>query len=187
MTSPPVAIETAHLTLRALRPGDARAVTSLWAGNVDDFRDSFPHAVDQIVGRDDASGYVAARRADWDACIGFWFGMWERGPDCLVGQLHVKRLDWEVGRAELAYLVDAGSQGRGFASEAVRRIARTCFDDLALHKLYLRTIVGNEPSEAVARRCGFTLEGTLRGEFLAAGSARVDVRYFGLLATDPRP
>lgn len=61
-----------------------------------------------------------------------------------------------------------------------------CFQDLKLHKIILRTIVGNERSAALARRCGFVLEGTLRGEFLAAGRSRVDLHYFGLLADDSR-
>ena len=86
----------------------------------------------------------------------------------------------------LAYLLDRRSERKGFATEAVQRIVSMCFEELQLHKVFLRTIVGNEGSATAATRCGFVLEGTLRGEFLAAGHRRVDVNYFGLLATDDR-
>jgi len=59
-----------------------------------------------------------------------------------------------------------------------------CFDDLGLYKVFMRIVVGNERSFKLARRCGFILEGTLRGEFLAGGRSRVNVRYFSLFRTD---
>jgi len=183
----PTVLETARLTLRALRPDDARSLCSLWKRNRDRFRDSFPEAVEQLVDRGNGLGYVAARAVDWAACVGFWYGIWERTGGAFVGQVHVKHLDWELCRAELAYLIDREAEGKGLATEAVQRVVAMCFDELRLHKVFLRIIVGNERSAEVARRCGFSLEGTLRGEFLTAGQTRVDLHYFGLLVTDERP
>jgi len=183
----PTVLETARLTLRPFRPDDERSLCSLWQRNRDRFRDSFPEAAEQLADRADGAGYIEARAKDWAACIGFWYGIWERTGSALLGQVHVKRLDWELGRAELAYLIDREAEGKGLATEAVQRIVAMCFDELRLHKVFLRTIVGNERSAQLARRCGFSLEGTLRGEFLTAGQARADLHYFGLLVTDEWP
>jgi ribosomal-protein-alanine N-acetyltransferase len=177
-------LETERLTLRAFEPGDNRSLCSLWERNRDRLRDNFPGAVAQLADRGESADYIQARLADWSASRGFWYGIWERSEGTLIGQLHVKNVNQEVGRAELAYLLDRRSERKGFATEAVRRVVSMCFQELQLHKLFLRTIVGNERSATVAKRCGFVLEGTLRGEFLAAGQRRVDVHYFGLLATD---
>lgn len=182
----PRVLETERLTLRAFEPDDNRSLCSLWERNRDRLRDNFPGAVAQLADRREGANYIEARLADWSAARGFWYGIWERSEGTLVGQVHVKHLDWEVGRAELAYLLDRRSEGQGFATEAVQRIVSMCFEELQLHKVFLRTIVGNERSTSVATRCGFVLEGTLRGEFLAAGHLRVDVHCFGLLATDKR-
>lgn len=176
-------LATTRLQLRAFAPGDADALLALFAANRDRLQPSFPASVAQIVDRDGAAGYIAGRRAAWNAGIGFWYGMWE--GDRLVGQIQIKNLDRELGRAELAYLVDRASEGRGLVSEAVGRIVEVCFDELALYKVFLRAIAGNARSAAVAKRCGFELEGTLRGEFFAGGTTRVDVDYFGRLAVQP--
>jgi RimJ/RimL family protein N-acetyltransferase len=50
--------------------------------------------------------------------------------------------------------------------------------------MFLRTIMDNRRSEALAMRLGFTREGTLRGEFLTLDGRRVDLHYFGLLASE---
>jgi ribosomal-protein-alanine N-acetyltransferase len=183
----PLVLETERLTLRAFHADDESALGVLWKRNADRFRDNFHAAVAQIVERNDGASYLEARVADWRAHAGYWYALRERSRDALVGQIHVKHLDWELGRAELAYLIDYECEGKGLTTEAARRVAAMCFDDLGLHKVFLRTITTNTRSANVAARCGFHLEGTLRGEFLAAGHTRVDVHYFGLLATDRRP
>jgi RimJ/RimL family protein N-acetyltransferase len=154
--------------------------------NRDRFRESFPGAVALLGHGANCAEYIEARAADWEAGTGFCYGLWEWRSSALVGQVHLKHFDWEVGRAELAYLIDAEHEGRSLVREALLRTVAMCFDDLGLHKVFLRTIVGNERSARLARRCGFVLEGTLRGEFPSSGCARVDVHYFGLLASDER-
>jgi RimJ/RimL family protein N-acetyltransferase len=177
----PSTLRTDRLEIRALRAGDGAALTTLYRANCDRFADSFPKTVAELV--DPAAGerYVADRDAERSAGTGYWYGLWHAGT--LVGQVQIKNVDRSAGRAELAYLVDGALEGRGLVAEAVRAILRVCFVDLALHKVYVRTIVANDRSEALARRFRFTLEGRLRQEHVTP-RGRVDLHYFGLLASE---
>jgi ribosomal-protein-serine acetyltransferase len=177
----PSTFRTARLEIRALGKGVGAALSALHLANRDRFADSFPKASAELVDADAGERYIESRMAERSAAKGYWYGLWHR--DALVGQIHVKNVDWESGRAELAYLIDRAYEGRGLVSEAMHAMLRVCFGDLGLHKVYLRTIVGNERSEAVARRLQFVLEGTLREEHVTP-SGRVDLHYFGLLATE---
>ena len=54
------------------------------------------------------------------------------------------------------------------------------------HRIHLVIAVGNEASQRIADKCGFTLEGTVRGAFFNGGRNQ-DVLLYGLVRTDPRP
>jgi ribosomal-protein-serine acetyltransferase len=177
----PETVRTARLVLRALRAGDGAALCGLYAANRDRLADSFPGAVADLVDAAAGERYVAEKDAERALGTGYWYGLWE--GDALVGQIQIKNVERRAGRAELAYLVDREREGRGLVAEAMGAALRVSFDNLGLHKVYLRTIVGNERSEALARRFGFVLEGTLRQEH-ETPRGRVDVRYFGLLAME---
>jgi RimJ/RimL family protein N-acetyltransferase len=178
----PVVVETPRLALRALATGHGDALLELYQRNRDRLADSFPKSVAQLTDPRAAERYIAGKIVEWNVGKGFWYGLW--ASDQLVGQIQIKNLDPEVGRAELAYLIDRDREGHGLVGEAMHEILRVCFATLKLHKVILRTIVDNERSAALASRFGFTREGTLRGEFLTLDGRRVDVHYFGLLASE---
>jgi RimJ/RimL family protein N-acetyltransferase len=86
--------------------------------------------------------------------------------------------DW---RASVAYWLAPEGRGAGLATRAVKLLVRRAFgtfDDLVRVELW--SIVGNEASDAVARRAGFVEEGVLRSRLPYRGSHR-DVRCFSLL------
>jgi RimJ/RimL family protein N-acetyltransferase len=126
--------------------------------------------------------WILARAAEWSAQLGFWYGIWERPVRRLVGQLQLKNVDWELERAELAYLIDRDFEGRGLVTEAARALIEVGFERLGLRRIILRTLVENERSAALALRLGFKLEGTLRQDFRTGRGRWVDLHLFGLLA-----
>jgi len=104
--------------------------------------------------------------------------------DELVGGIHLTF--HEAWRASVAYWLAAEARGRGHATRAVRLLTSwgfEAFDDLV--RIELWSIVGNEASDAVARRSGFTEEGIFRSRFPHRGEYR-DVRCFSLLRDDQR-
>ncbi len=88
---------------------------------------------------------------------------------------------------ELAYqLYDAGFAGRGYVSEAVQLLVDYLFGAKKPSRIQLVIVPGNLASRRIAEKCGFTLEGTVRGAFFNDGRNQ-DVLLYSLLRDDPRP
>ena len=88
---------------------------------------------------------------------------------------------------ELSYqLYDERHAGLGYTTEAVQLLVDYLFATKKEHRIHLVIAVGNEASQRIADKCGFTLEGTVRGAFFNDGRNQ-DVLLYGLVRTDPRP
>jgi RimJ/RimL family protein N-acetyltransferase len=88
---------------------------------------------------------------------------------------------------ELSYqLYDDRHAGRGYVTEAVELLVDYLFATKKEHRIHLVIVPGNAASQRIAEKCGFTLEGTVRGAFFNDGRNN-DVLLYGLLRTDPRP
>ncbi|MCI0424798.1 MAG: GNAT family N-acetyltransferase [Actinobacteria bacterium] len=96
---------------------------------------------------------------------------------------------WTVSKLgkilEIGYWVRSDETGRGVCTEAVERILQEAFDALGYHKAVLRIAVGNDASDRVAEKLGFTREGILREELLIRGNW-VDHSHWSLLDREYR-
>ena len=90
----------------------------------------------------------------------------------LLGSVSLDRFA-ERQAAELGYWVKREARRRGVALGAARLVVAWAFGELGIERLELLTYPGNEASQALAARLGFTRECLLRG-FLApeAGKSR---------------
>jgi RimJ/RimL family protein N-acetyltransferase len=61
-------------------------------------------------------------------------------------------------QAELGWCLDPAYSGRGYATEAVRELVRTCFDDLGLRRVLAQCFADNEPSWRLMERLGMRRE-----------------------------
>jgi len=123
-------------------------------------------------------------------------GMWDREEGTLVICDQARRIvgHIEFFRAvsywdayELSYqLYDESDAGKGYTTEAVQLLVDYLFDTKPRHRLQLVIVPENVASRRVAEKCGFILEGTLRGPFYNHGR-NVDIVMYSLLRTDPRP
>ncbi len=87
--------------------------------------------------------------------------------------------------AELGFGLHPAARGRGVAARAVGAVLDWGFDALGLAGVTWRADVENTASLRVAQRCGFTVEGRVRGLLLHRGQ-RVDGVIATLLASDLR-
>jgi RimJ/RimL family protein N-acetyltransferase len=88
---------------------------------------------------------------------------------------------------ELSYqLYDERFAGRGYTTEAVQLLVDYLFGAKKFHRIHLVIVPENAASRRIAEKCGFLLEGTVRGAFFNDGRNQ-DVMLYGLLRTDPRP
>jgi ribosomal-protein-serine acetyltransferase len=81
---------------------------------------------------------------------------------------------WTVSKlgkiAEVGYWVRSSATSRGICTNAVELLLGEIFESLGYHKIVLRIAVGNDASDRVAEKLGFTREGVLREELLIRGN-----------------
>jgi ribosomal-protein-alanine N-acetyltransferase len=87
--------------------------------------------------------------------------------------------------SEIGYWIRSDETGRGVCTEAVDRVLEEGFAALGYHKAVLRIAVGNDNSDRVADKLGFTREGVLREELLIRGNW-VDHSLWSLLDREYR-
>lgn len=124
----------------------------------------------QAHGHDPASPWWAICRRDQEA---------ERHiGNIKLGPIHPIHL-----RADISLFIgDRHSWGQGLATEAIAVVRDWAFEQRGLHKLSAGLYAENAGSRRAFEKCGFVLEGTLRGEALNADGSWTDVLRFGLIA-----
>lgn len=116
----------------------------------------------------------------WDYSVRF-----KTDPDRHVGNVSL----WTVSKlgkiAEIGYWVRSDETSKGICTEAVGALLAESFGRLGYHKVVLRIAVGNDASDRVADKLGFTREGVLREELLIRGNW-VDHSLWSLLEREYR-
>lgn len=130
----------------------------------------------------DARAFVEAAAEGWAAGDGLEFAVVERAGGALVGMVGLHRGN-VPGRASVGYWLALQARGHGLATRAVRLVARWAFEDPALERLELTTLVGNEASGRVALRSGFRREGILRRSATFRGQT-VDAVMYAMVRDD---
>jgi ribosomal-protein-alanine N-acetyltransferase len=87
------------------------------------------------------------------------FVMW-RGSE-LIGQISLGNVIYGALRgAHIGYWIDHNHANRGFTTQAVELVTRFGFDQLGLHRIEINVRPENGPSQRVAEKAGYTLEGS---------------------------
>ena len=123
-----------------------------------------------VVTRRGGGGTEDAEQASEDATVG------ER-----VGMVELNEIDWDRGRAEVAFWIAPEHQSAGHGRDALVPLIDYAFDQLRLHKLVAEAFASNEASTRLLESVGFEREGRLREEEYVDGEW-IDVIRYGLLA-----
>ncbi|WP_102408777.1 GNAT family N-acetyltransferase [Parabacteroides bouchesdurhonensis] len=84
-------------------------------------------------------------------------------------------------RTEIGYWLLPEHQGQGLMTQCVKYLCQWAVRERSMHRIQICCAVGNHPSNAIPKRLGFKLEGTIRhGELLASGEY-VDINVYGIL------
>lgn len=89
-------------------------------------------------------------------------------------------------QAALGWCLDPGHRGRGYATEAVRRLIRLCFEDLALRRVTAICLADNVASWRLMERVGMRRELHARRECLHRSGEWLDSVGYALLADEWR-
>jgi RimJ/RimL family protein N-acetyltransferase len=181
----PTHLETDRLRVRPYQPGDGAVYLRLCQNNRDHllpFEQGNP-ALD-VHTLDGAEILVREFAAAWTARNIFFMGAWEKTTGCLVAQIVLSVVSWDLPEFAVGYFVDKDHQGQGFVTEGVNAALGLAFDHLHAARVRLECNEINVRSIRVAERCGFVREGHVRQTHThvrcADGSPSGDV-LFGML------
>lgn len=101
-----------------------------------------------------------------------------------IGVCGLCNIDWVNNNAEVSiYIGSKVHRGKGLGTEVLRLLEEKAFDEFNLHKLYAEIYSNNPVSEALFKRAGYKLEGTLKDHVYKCGEYRDSLMY-GLVRYD---
>lgn len=97
-----------------------------------------------------------------------------------IGVCSLYRVSWEHMSAELVYWIGKEYWGKGYITEAARRVLEYGFKELGLERICVGCFARNAASQRVIEKLGFKPEGLSRGEY-KKGDERFDTLHYGML------
>ena len=120
-----------------------------------------------------------AEIADRDYVLIIWDEELDRG----VGWVTLEILSRVHGLARIGYSISKEYWGQGYATAAVKAIARQLFSETPIERIEADVSVRNPASRRVLEKCGFAYLG-LKRKYLIIRGERVDHDNFELLKED---
>ena len=112
-----------------------------------------------------------------------YLGIFTPGGE-LLGDIQLAHIDWRNRTATVGYGISRKqNRSKGYATDAVRVLARFAFEELDLYRLSVETAAHNAASCRVLEKCGFVREGCAR-QAVFCGGKRWDRITYGLLRTE---
>lgn len=101
-----------------------------------------------------------------------------------IGNISLFDINWKDRHAELGITIgDKDYWSQGYGSDAVRTMLGLAFDDMNMHRVYLRVHADNPRAIKCYENVGFQQEGTLRESVFRGGTYR-DAYLMGILAPE---
>lgn len=132
--------------------------------------------------RSDATDWIQRYVDGWADGSKAGFSIRSSGGEFL-GFAALIRIEGDARQGEIGYIVAPHARGRGVATGALTLLSGWAIDELGLLRLELRMDAENAGSIGVAKRSGFTHEGTLRSLHFKEGQ-RGDTAIYSRLPGD---
>ena len=105
----------------------------------------------------------------------------ETATDKPIGSVYVRDIDYVHHKAEYGIFIgEESARGKGYGTEAARLMIRYCFEELKLHRLFLRVYAENLQAIRSYEKAGFEKEAYLRDDVYVEGRYR-DIVLMGIL------
>ena len=175
----PDKFETERLLISIYERGDGGEFLQLLNANYDHLQEELSE-VDKLKSIEDAEEYIRYKKVEWISRERLVPKIVHKDTGRMIGQLWIEP-KWERMIFEIGFFVEEMSQGKGYITEAVKKMIQFLFTELDANKLEIHTKATNWKSTGVAERCGFTKEAHIRERGRTNEGEIVDLLYFGLL------
>lgn len=176
----PKKIETPRLCLRPYQFDDADSLFHLFINHRLDFCENFPAAFKEVQSRDDIHKYILDKVCQWQENKFFGYLIFSKDTNQLLGQFHIKNINWEIPSAELSYLIDSKYRRQGYATEVLDKMIHLCQKEKEMQRIFIRILPSNQASLHLAKKLNFEKEGLHRKEYVTADGKLSDIFYFSL-------
>ncbi len=181
----PTRIETERLILRRYEPGDGPMYFTIGQRNRQHLhRFESGNVILAPKTPEEAENIIRELHADWVARNNFFLGAFDKKSLDFVAQVYIGVVNWDLPEFEVGYFVDVDHQGKGFMTEAVKAVLDFIFHSLKAWRVCLHTSDANLPSQRIAERCGFILEGHIRENKRDLDGIVSGDLYYGLLRSE---
>lgn len=169
------------VVLRGVRESDAEALAEAYRANGEHLKPWEPARDDAFFTAEYQRAQIEKSREAFAAGTAVAFVITTGGR--VVGRLTLTGIVRGAFQSvNLGYWIAADHQGRGLMTAAVRAASTIARDELRLHRIQAATLLHNDASQAVLRKCGFTEIGVAPGYLRIAGRWQ-DHRLFQLILT----
>ena len=158
---PALCLSTERTIIRKYVPEDIHVILHLLKRNCERLKDHFPHTISMVTDENTALDFIFLRTTEWDQIISFTYGIFTKDTNTYIGQITIKKIEWDKKEAELGYFIDAQFEGQGIMSEVMEEIELQCLK-LGFDKLYLRIIPYNIRSIKLADKFNYKFIQTLK-------------------------
>ena len=101
----------------------------------------------------------------------------------MIGTCGFSRIDFVNNIGEIGYVISPEYSGKGYATEAAKKIIDFGFSNLGFNRIEAKYIIGNDKSRSVMQRCNMTYEGTLRSSMMVKGKY-VDIGVCSIISDE---
>lgn len=176
-----ISLHTERLHLRLLESGDADVLEQL-AGDKD--LASTTLGIPHPYPKGSAAGFIAYRQEAASQGEGYSFAVLTKSEGTFLGVVGL-HLDKNHNNGELGYWIGKPYWGKGYGSEAARRVVQFAFDEIKLNRVWAAAMTKNPGSSRIMEKAGMKHEGTFR-EHILKWDVYEDLSYYGLLRSEYR-
>lgn len=98
-----------------------------------------------------------------------------------IGSVFLRDIDLAHSKAEYGIFIgEESAKGKGYGSLAAKKILEYAFDNLKLHRIYLRVLADNQRAIVSYKKAGFVQEGVLKDDVLIRGEYK-DVVWMAII------
>jgi len=102
--------------------------------------------------------------------------------DTPLGSVYIRDIDRHHNKAEYGIFIgEDEARGRGVGASAAKLMLRYCFEEMGLHRVYLRVFAENKQAIGSYEKAGFVKEGLLRDDVCIDGVYR-DIVWMAAIA-----
>lgn len=99
-----------------------------------------------------------------------------------LGSVYIRDIDRHHNKAEYGIFIgEADARGRGVGTAAAKLMLRYCFEEVGLHRVYLRAFAENMQAIGSYEKAGFKREGLLKDDVCIGGEYR-DIVWMAAVA-----